>query len=213
MDEDRSGIQSMSGSLTAAMDRILVDSDWFDVRELCVLEGKQAWTLFIDAVVIYDDGNVLDAIMMATKAALMITTVPAVDVVQPEGENAEAEIVVSDDPMNAKSLPLTHLPLSITLHRIGQTWCLDASKDESFCSIATMILSISHTGKLVSMEKSGLGALSSSALSSAIACAVDVGKSLHQKIDQLVNAQGEADAEGTTGEEEQTTDAMADADH
>ncbi|KAF9477451.1 ribosomal protein S5 domain 2-like protein [Pholiota conissans] len=43
---------------------------------LGILRGKKAWVLHLDAVVLYDEGNVYDAVFMAARAALWDTKVP-----------------------------------------------------------------------------------------------------------------------------------------
>lgn len=41
-----------------------------DTSQLCIQSRKAAWGLYLDAYVLNDDGNVLDAIAIAAVAAL-----------------------------------------------------------------------------------------------------------------------------------------------
>lgn len=45
-------------------------SDTLPLSSLCIQPGKSAWTLYVDAVCINYDGNVLDAAVIAMIAAL-----------------------------------------------------------------------------------------------------------------------------------------------
>ena len=38
-----------------------------DLSKLCIVTGKQCWLLYVDALVLNIDGNVLDTVSMAVK--------------------------------------------------------------------------------------------------------------------------------------------------
>lgn len=49
-----------------------------DLTQLSIVSGKTCWVLYVDALVLNMDGNVLDALSLAAKAALADTRVPKV---------------------------------------------------------------------------------------------------------------------------------------
>lgn len=49
-----------------------------DLPSLCVIPGKACWLVYVDALLLNDGGNVLDALSVATRAALALTRVPKV---------------------------------------------------------------------------------------------------------------------------------------
>lgn len=46
-----------------------------DLKSLCLVPGKTCWLVYVDALVLNDGGNVLDALSMAARAALALTRV------------------------------------------------------------------------------------------------------------------------------------------
>lgn len=51
-----------------------------DLKSLCVLPGKTCWVVYVDALLLNDGGNVLDALSIAARAALALTRIPKVRV-------------------------------------------------------------------------------------------------------------------------------------
>lgn len=49
-----------------------------DLKSLCVLPGKTCWVVYVDALLLNDGGNVLDALSIAVRAALALTRIPKV---------------------------------------------------------------------------------------------------------------------------------------
>lgn len=49
-----------------------------DLKALCVLPGKTCWVVYVDALLLNDGGNVLDALSIAARAALALTRIPKV---------------------------------------------------------------------------------------------------------------------------------------
>ena len=84
-------------------------TDITDLMELCVVPGKVVWSLNLDVVCINDDGNVLDAAVLALSAALTNTWLPATRVMEETGR-------VLVDPEGEKTrLELKFTPIAVTL--------------------------------------------------------------------------------------------------
>ena len=72
----------------------------------------------MDALVLNDDGNVLDALGLACRAALANTRIPRVDLVA--GENGEEpELELDDDMDNAVLLDITAVPVMVSVSQVG----------------------------------------------------------------------------------------------
>ncbi|GER51573.1 exosome complex component RRP42 [Striga asiatica] len=65
-----------------------------DLSSLSIVEGKICWDLYIDGLVVSSDGNILDALGAAIKAALSNTAIPKVQVAAnaPSDEQPEVDV-------------------------------------------------------------------------------------------------------------------------
>ncbi len=69
--------------------------------------------------VLSSGGNLLDAIALAIRAALIKTTLPKVDVVKgPSGAADDLDFEISDDPFAATPLAAQNVPIVVTLCKV-----------------------------------------------------------------------------------------------
>ncbi len=69
-----------------APDLLALAGGGVDLSQLSIVAGKTCWVLYVDALVLNIDGNVLDALSLAAKAALADTRIPKVcGMVRPTG--------------------------------------------------------------------------------------------------------------------------------
>ncbi len=88
-----------------------------DLRTLNIISGKSCWNVYVDALVLNDDGNVLDALSLACYAALANTRIPRVEIVA--GENGEEpEIELDDDMDNSLKLELHSVPVIVSVAQV-----------------------------------------------------------------------------------------------
>lgn len=137
-----------------------------DLDALCIIPGRQCWVVNIDVLVLHSSGNLTDTCMMAVKAALRDTALPAVTVVRGDG-GEEDEIQISDDPADAKLLSAlwdsssnssstsdgdssgggesaasaahrnnSNIPILFSLVKIGDQLVVDPSLEEEECMTA-----------------------------------------------------------------------------
>jgi len=145
--------------LTSGLTKVLCESKWLDLSTLCVIKGKQCWTIYVDAMVLDSSGNLLDAICLAARAALITTTLPRIEVLgQEEGNEGGMEIQVSDDPNDAKPLvsSLLSVPIAVTLTKIGNAFVVDASAEEEQCMAVGLTLVCNEKGEICGMQKMAL---------------------------------------------------------
>jgi exosome complex component RRP42 len=142
IDLGRPGFPSIE--IGRVVDRALRESGFIEFEKLCIKEGEKVWTLFVDIYSINDDGNLLDAAGIGAVAALMRAKIPKYD---------EKEEKVIHGEWTDKKVPLTsNIPLSLTVHKIGDNFLVDPTREEEDIS-ETRVTIGSHSGSISSMQK------------------------------------------------------------
>jgi len=157
LDFEGRGAEVLNTQLTSVLERMLQDSNAVNLRKLCVIPGKQCWVLYVDALVLDSSGNLFDAVSLAAKAALRLTTIPAVKVLS--GPDGQQEIDVSDDPFDAQPLGDDNVPISVSLVRIGNRFVVDPSLEEEQCAAGRVSVSVTRQGRLAGVHKSDVGGI------------------------------------------------------
>jgi exosome complex component RRP42 len=131
--------------LGRVIDRALRESGFIDFKKLCIEEGKKVWTVFVDIYSINDDGNLLDAAGIGAVVALKNSKLPKYDL--------ENEKVLYDEESNEK-VPLTDaLPLTVSVHKVGDSFIVDPTREEEDLS-ETRVTIGSSRGIISSIQKS-----------------------------------------------------------
>ncbi|CAI9765001.1 unnamed protein product [Fraxinus pennsylvanica] len=103
------GSEELSVELSTALQRCLLGGKsgagaGIDLSSLSIVEGKVCWDIYIDGLVVSSDGNLLDALGAAIKAALSNTAIPKVEVAANASSDEQPEVDVSDE----EFLPFRH---------------------------------------------------------------------------------------------------------
>jgi len=126
------------------IDRGLRESGFFDFSGLCIEKGKKVWNIYVDLYTINDEGNLLDAAGIAAVAALRNAKFP--------GYNEETGKADYENPTD-KKLPLNEkFPITISLHKIGNKFFVDPTREEEDAS-QTKIIVGSNGSVISSMQK------------------------------------------------------------
>ncbi|XP_058093469.1 uncharacterized protein LOC131239662 isoform X2 [Magnolia sinica] len=102
MFEGRGG-EELAAELSVSLQRCLLGGKsgtgaGIDLSSLKVVEGKLCWDVYIDGLVVSSDGNLLDALGTAIKAALSNTGIPKVEVAQANASmDEQPEVDISDE--------------------------------------------------------------------------------------------------------------------
>ncbi|XP_063695223.1 exosome complex component RRP43-like [Bolinopsis microptera] len=123
-------------------------TDVTDLMELCVVPGKVVWCLNLDIVCINDDGNVLDAAVLALSAALNNCWLPATHVIEETGR------VVVDPEGEKTKLELKFIPISVTLSVFDDQTLPDPSEDEEKIQCGSLTCCIDDQSKIRAMWSS-----------------------------------------------------------
>src|SRR3990170_5870640 len=155
--------------LGRVIDRFIRESKFIELEKLCIKEGEKVWEIFIDIYSINDDGNLLDAAGIGAVAALKIAKMPKYD---------EKEEKVINGEWSTKNIPLNkEIPLSITLHKIGNSIIVDPTREEE--DVSETKLTIGSTGEYISsMQKGDEKSLSMEEVNEMI----DLSEKLYKKI-------------------------------
>lgn len=137
--------------LARVIDRGIRESKFIQLEKLCIKEGEKVWTVFIDIYSINDDGNLLDAAGIGAVAALKSAKIPQYD---------EETGMAKSGEWTKNSVPLSkELPISLTVHKIGDSLILDPTREEEDIS-ETRVTMASSDGIIHSMQKGEEVALS-----------------------------------------------------
>ena len=155
------------------IDRVIRESKFINLEKLCIKEGEKVWTVFIDIYSINDDGNLLDAAGIGAVAALKNSKIPKYD--------KKNEKVLHDESSN-EDLPLSkEIPLSITIHKIGENLIIDPSKEEE--DISETRITIGTSGEIInSLQKGKKESLSIKEMSNVLDLAEKTYKNVFSKI-------------------------------
>lgn len=155
--------------------------DW---RSLGVIPGRKAWLLGLDAVVLSDDGAVLDALSIAAKAALADTVLPELLVTAAAADAAAAQTGHSDFELgNAmRRLDVSAVPVIVTVCRIGAHHVLDASAAEVVHADAQLWAAVTPAGDVSASGTAATVAVPPGATHDMLAAARDTGRAMHAAI-------------------------------
>jgi exosome complex component RRP42 len=124
------------------VDRGVRESEFIDLKKLCIEEGKEVWTVFLDIYPINDAGNLIDAAAMATVAALMTAVFPKTE------KKKDSPTVIEYGEFTSKKLPLKEaMPLTMTFHKLGSSIFVDPVTEEEEASEARLSIAISNIKK------------------------------------------------------------------
>ncbi|MEM2282685.1 MAG: exosome complex protein Rrp42 [Candidatus Hadarchaeales archaeon] len=126
--------------LSRVVDRGLRESKCLDFRELCVEPGKEVWVIYVDIHVLDHAGNLIDASMLASVAALL-------------------NMKGVDDPAWKKDFSLKHKPVSVTVAKLGNSLLADPSLEEEEAMDSRITFCIREDGVISAIQKGGSGFL------------------------------------------------------
>ena len=130
--------------LGRVIDRGIRESKFIKLNELCIRKGEKVWNVFIDVYSVNDDGNLLDAAGIGTIVALKNARIPKYD--EQEGKVVYGELTENKIPLKEE------LPVSITVHKIGNTLIVDPTREEEDLS-EVRVTNAGHGDVIYSMQK------------------------------------------------------------
>ncbi|CAK1544559.1 unnamed protein product [Leptosia nina] len=138
--EGRGGEQ-LANRISNLLQRAYHSSQAFNLKQLCIFEGKQCWKLYVDILILECGGNLCDAVSLAVKAALFNTRIPFVKAALMDGGNIDLQL--SDDPFDSKRLEVGTAPLLVTLCRMDEENIVDPTAEEETCIAVSIVVGVS----------------------------------------------------------------------
>lgn len=192
--EGRGG-EELSAELSTALQRCLLGAKsgagaGIDHTSLVVVEGKICWDLYIDGLVVSSDGNLLDALGAAIKAALSNTGIPSVKVTADASSDQQPEVDVSDEEF--LQFDTSGVPVIITLTKVGRHYIVDATPEEESQMSSAVSISINRKGHICGITKRGGAGLDPSVILDMVSVAKHVSEQLMNKLDsEIASAEAE----------------------
>ena len=135
-----------SVELSRVTDRCIREGKVIDLEKLCIIEGEKVWMVFLDLHVIDYDGNLMDAAVLGSVAALMTTKIPTITI-------EDDEVVLDYD--NMVPLPINEKALMCTFAKIGDELLIDPSLEEEEIMGARLSIGVTEDGSICAMQKGG----------------------------------------------------------
>jgi len=140
--------------LARVIDRSLRESKAIPLDKLCIVPGKKAWIIWLDIYVLDYDGNLIDASMLASIAALSNTYIPYFEVIDPNNG-----IIKIDKNQKSGSVPINRYVAIVTTYKIGDVLVVDPTAEEESLAHYKVAVAIDDEKRIVGLQKMGIGAL------------------------------------------------------
>ena len=132
--------------LARVVDRGIRESGMIDLSQMVLKQDKSVIGIFADNVVTDHDGNLFDACSYASVAAVITSKIPKWEI------KDDKPVIVEGERSDA---PITTIPISITMGRIGESIILDPNLDEWGCLDARITITTNSDGNIVALQKGG----------------------------------------------------------
>lgn len=159
------------------IDRGIRESKFIELEKLCIKKGEKVWTVFIDIYSINDDGNLLDAAGLGAIIALKNAKIPKYN-------DKEGKVLYGE--LTEKTIPLAKdIPLSITIHKVGNSLIVDPTREEEDIS-ETRVTIGSSNGVISSIQKGNEKSLSIEKFENILDLAEKTERKLFKKLEKFL---------------------------
>lgn len=132
--------------LARVVDRGVRESHMIDLGQLVIQKDKSVVGVFADNTVIDHAGNLFDACSYATTAAILASKSP-----KWEMKDDMPTLVEGGE----SDVPITTIPVSVTMGRIGNHIIVDPNTDEWDCMNARITVTTDSNGNICALQKGG----------------------------------------------------------
>lgn len=167
--------------LARVVDRGIRESGAVELEKLVIVPGKLVRVVFIDVHVLDHDGNLLDASGIGAIAALLSAKMP--NVIYDE-ESGEVQILDEYEP-----LPVSKIPIPVTLAKIGHNILVDPNLDEERVMDGRITITTDEDGMISSVQKSEGGSFKLEEVMYAVDIALKKAAEIREKVLEAVKAE------------------------
>ncbi len=132
--------------LARVVDRGIRESKMIDLTQLVIKKDKSVVGVFADNTVIDYDGNLFDACSYAATAAVLSSKMSRWEIKDDVPTLIDGEKV---------DLPVSTIPVSVTMGRIGKHIIVDPTGDEWDCLDARITITSNSDGNICALQKGG----------------------------------------------------------
>ena len=132
--------------LARVVDRGIRESKMIDLTQLVIKKDKSVVGVFADNTVIDYDGNLFDACSYAATAAVLSSKMPRWEI------KDDMPTLIDDEKVD---LPVSTIPVSVTMGRIGKHIIVDPTGDEWDCLDARITITSNSDGNICALQKGG----------------------------------------------------------
>ncbi|MGB9978292.1 exosome complex protein Rrp42 [Methanobacterium sp.] len=162
-----------SVELARVTDRCLREGQILDLEKLCIIEGEKVWMIFVDIHVLDYDGNLMDAAVLGSVAALTSAKIPNAVV-------EDGKIVLDEE--NLVALPVKEKPLMCTFAKIDGELIIDPSLDEENVMDARISIGMREDGSICALQKGGEMPMTKEEIMSAVNKTIEKTKELREHL-------------------------------
>lgn len=160
--------------LARVVDRGIRESHMVDLSQMVIERDKSVVGVFADNVVVDQDGNLFDACSYAATAALLTARTPRWTM-----QNDVPTLVEGDE----SPVPVTTVPVSVTMAKIGGHIVVDPDGDEWACMDARITITSNSEGNICALQKGGTDGFTFEEVAECGTTAVRVGRSIREKLE------------------------------
>ncbi len=164
--------------LARVVDRSLREPKVVALDKLVLEPGKSVWRVYVDIYVLNHDGNLFDASMLASMAALMATRVP--------GYVKQGDEYRVDRSRFTGLLPINRKVVSVTVAKIANRILVDPTFDEESVADARLVIAVTEDGLIGGMQKTGMEGFTEKEIEQAINIALEKSKQLLNALETYV---------------------------
>ena len=132
--------------LARVVDRGIRESGMIDLSQLVLEQDKSVIGVFADNSVIDYGGNLFDACSYSTTAAILSCKIPKWEMKEDVPTLVEGQ---ESDP------PITTIPVSVTMAKLGDNIIVDPNADEWDCMDARITITTNSDGNICALQKGG----------------------------------------------------------
>jgi exosome complex component RRP42 len=161
--------------LARVVDRGIRESGMIDLSQLVLEKDKSVIGIFADNSVTDHDGNLFDACAYASTVAILSCKVPKWEIKDDIPTLVEGQ---KSDP------PITTIPVSVTMARIGDHIIVDPNADEWACMDARLTITTNSDGSICALQKGGDDGFSPEQIFKCSELAISIGAKIRKQIEQ-----------------------------
>ena len=163
--------------LARVVDRGIRESHMVDLSQMVIQNDKSVVGIFADNVVVDYDGNLFDTCSYAATAALLSSKSPKWEM------NEDVPTLVDEQEF---PVPVTTIPVSVTMGKIGNHIIVDPNGDEWACMDARITITTDSDGNICALQKGGRGGFTYEEITQCGDIAVRIGSKIRDLLKQAV---------------------------